>query len=77
MKNSIANQTKILVVEDEEAIRKLCQRVLAGEGFEVDIAADGKVAKAMISEQRYDIYLVDLKMPVLGGKELYEWLQEA
>lgn len=77
MKNSVTKQTKILVVEDEGAIRKLCQRVFAGEGFGVDVAADGKVAKAMICEQRYDIYLADLKMPVLSGKELYEWLQEA
>jgi DNA-binding response OmpR family regulator len=68
---------RILVVEDEEAIRKLCQRVLSGEGFEVNLAADGKVAKAMICERRYDLYLFDIKMPGLGGKELYEWLQEA
>ena len=77
MRNYITNQTKILVVEDEEAIRKLCRRVLAGEGFEVDVAADGKVAKAMICEREYGLYLLDIKMPVLGGKELYEWLQEA
>jgi DNA-binding response OmpR family regulator len=77
VKNSITNQTSILVVEDEEAILKLCQRVLAGEGYEVDIAVNGKVAKSMICERRYDSYLVDIMMPIMGGKELYEWLQEA
>ena len=77
MKSSITNQARSLVVEDEVAISKLCERVLTGEGFEVDVAANGKVAKAMICERRYDSYLFDIKMPVMGGKELYEWLQEA
>ena len=77
MKSSITNRKRILVVEDEAAISNLCERVLTSEGFEVDVAADGKVAKAMILVQRYDLYLLDIKMPVLDGKGLYRWLQEA
>lgn len=41
-----------MVVEDEPAIRSICHRVLTSEGFEVDVAADRKVAKAMICEGR-------------------------
>jgi len=77
VKRFVTNQARILVVEDEVAISKLCERVLTSEDFEVDVAADGKVAKAMICERRYDLYLLDIKMPVLDGKELYRWLQEA
>ena len=77
MKDSITNLKRILVVEDKAVIPELYQRVLTGEGFEVDVAADGKVAKAMIGERRYDLYVLDIKMPVLGGKELYGWLKEA
>lgn len=67
---------RILVVEDEPAICTLCQRVLAGEGFEVDIAVNGKIAQDMIEKQQYDLYLLDIKLPVMTGKELYQWLQE-
>ena len=68
---------RILVAEDEEAIAEICQRVLASEGFEVDVAGNGRVAQAMICERRYDLYLIDIKMPVMGGRGLYKWMQEA
>jgi len=77
MKTPDSTVKRILVVEDEPAIRKLCQRVLTEEGFEVDVASNGRIAMAMISEQEYDLYLFDIKMPIMDGKELYEWLQEA
>ncbi len=67
---------RILVVEDEPAICALCQRVLTREGFEVDIAVNGKEAQDMIEKRQYDLYLLDIRMPVMTGKELYQWLQE-
>jgi len=76
MKTTDANVRRVLVVEDEPAICELCQRVLTGEGFEVDIAANGKLAQDMIEKKQYDLFLVDIKMPVMGGKELYQWLKE-
>jgi len=76
MKNSSAGLKRILVVEDEPAIGDVCRRVLTDEGFEVDIAVNGKVAQDMIREKRYDIFLIDIRMPEMDGKELYQWLQE-
>jgi len=67
---------RILIVEDEPAIGTLCQRVLTGEGFEVDIAVNGKVAQGMIEKQQYDLYLLDIRLPVMTGKELYQYLEE-
>ena len=67
---------RILVVEDEPAICELCRRVLSGEGFEVDIAVNGRVAQGMIEEQQYDLCLIDIRTPQMNGKELYQWLQE-
>ncbi|MBI2288548.1 MAG: response regulator [Chloroflexi bacterium] len=67
---------KILVVEDEAAISQVCQRVLTSEGIEVDIAVNGKVAQAMIEKKQYDLCLVDIRTPVMDGKELYHWLQD-
>jgi len=60
MKKPGAGAKRILVVEDEPAISDVCQRVLTGEGFEVDIAVNGKVAQGMIEEKQYDICLIDM-----------------
>ncbi len=76
MNNSDEAVKRILVVEDEPAICDLCQRVLTSEGFEVDTAANGKVAQDMIEEKQYDLLLFDIKLPVMNGRELYQWLQE-
>ncbi len=71
-----ASAKRILVVEDEPAISDVCQRVLTGEGFEVDIAVNGKIAQDMLEEKQYDLCLFDIKTPTMNGKELYHWLQE-
>ena len=42
---------RILIVEDETAIGTLCRRVLAGEGFEVDITINGKTVQGMMEKQ--------------------------
>jgi len=76
MKNPGGRVKRVLVVEDEPAICELCQRVLTGEGFEVDIAVNGKVAQDMSEEKQYDLFLFDIKLPVMNGKELYQWLKE-
>jgi DNA-binding response OmpR family regulator len=69
---------KSLVVEDEPSIARMCIRALATEGFEVDIAADGKSAQARLSEQviRYDLCLIDIRTPGMNGIELYRYLEE-
>ncbi len=76
MKTPESDVKRILVVEDELGIGNLCQRVLTREGYEVDIAANGKIAQDMIEEKQYDLLLLDIRMPVMNGKEFYQWLQE-
>ncbi len=69
------DRKRMLIVEDEPAICGLVRRVLTDEGFEVDVAPDGRIAQSMIPEREYDLYLIDIKLPVMDGKELYKWLQ--
>ena len=76
MKNIGTGAKRILIVEDEPAISDVCRRILTSEGFEVDIAVNGKVAQDMLAETRYDLCLFDIKLPTMNGKELYQWLQE-
>jgi len=76
VKNSSAGAKRILVVEDEPAICELCRRVLTGEGFEVDIAVNGKVAQDMIEDKKYDLFLIDIRLPEMDGRELYKWIHD-
>ena len=65
-----------LVVEHETAIGRACQRVLKAQGFEVDIVSDGKAAQESVEKQQYDLLLLDIRLPIVNGIELYVWLQQ-
>jgi len=54
----------------------MCQRVLAREGFEVDIAVNGTLAQEMVEKKQYHICLIDIRTPKMNGVELYQWLQK-
>jgi DNA-binding response OmpR family regulator len=76
MKKAGANAVRVLVVEDEPSISQVCLRVLAGEGFEVDIAENGVKAQEKMQAKDYDICLVDIITPVMDGKRLFRWITE-
>ena len=76
MKAPHSSTKRVLVVEDEPAISQICLRVLVSEGFEVDIAVNGKVAQDMLEAKQYDFCLIDIRTPQMSGKELYQWLKK-
>jgi DNA-binding response OmpR family regulator len=61
------NTGKILVVDDEEAIRFFMADSLAEEGWDVTESDSGEAALVALSEERYDIILLDLRMPGIDG----------
>lgn len=63
---------KILLVEDEEPIRRLIMTILSSENFEFDSAADGEIALQKLNEQNYDLVLCDYRIPKLDGLKLYQ-----
>lgn len=60
----------ILVVDDEAPLRSLVRLYLEHEGFKVDEAVHGGEALNKIKQQRYDVLVLDLMMPVLDGWEV-------
>ncbi|MEE8373848.1 MAG: PAS domain S-box protein [Dehalococcoidia bacterium] len=60
----------ILVVDDEESIRKVLSRRLEAEGYCCVTAANGKEAMEAASKQHFDLVLTDIKMPVMSGMEV-------
>ena len=69
---------RVLVVDDEDAVRKVVIRFLEGRGHTVDAAADGGEALALLSTSSadYDVIVSDLRMPGLGGDNLLTRLQQ-
>jgi DNA-binding NtrC family response regulator len=76
MQNS-SRQKKALVVEDEPVISRICQRTLMSEGYAVDIAGNGSIAKTMIDNCKYDLCLSDIRTPEMNGIELYHYLEKS
>lgn len=67
---------RILVVDDEPNVVKSCARMLQLEGFEVEGATSGAEALALYRSRRFDLALVDLKMPDMDGLQLLAALKE-
>lgn len=72
-----AESRSILVVDDERPIAELIARALRAAHYDVDISLDGETALSMIERKRYDLIIADLRMPGIGGMELYEHFQRA
>ncbi|MCB2181796.1 MAG: response regulator [Desulfobulbaceae bacterium] len=60
-------KTKILIVDDELAVRQILQRLLEAEGYECRIADKGESALDMLSKEHFDLMLLDILMPELSG----------
>lgn len=61
---------RILVIDDEEIVRVSCKRTLVPEGYEVDTAASGTEGLEFFGKSKYDLVLIDLKMPGMDGIEM-------
>src|SRR5690606_33682362 len=67
---------KILIVDDEDAIRRTLKDILTFEKFKVDEARAGMDALDKIKKNDYDVVLMDIKMHVIDGMDALERLQE-
>ncbi len=70
-------KTRLLIVEDEPAIREGLEDVFVYHGYEVDSAADGRLGLQKASSGRYDLVLLDVMLPGMNGFEICDRLREA
>jgi CheY-like chemotaxis protein len=61
--------SRILIAEDEEALRAMCARALATDGHHVETAGDGSEALEILIRERgrFDLLLTDVRMPIMDG----------
>jgi len=64
------NQTKVLVVDDEEHVRELLRDILEGEGCQAVMAECGQKALSMFDAGKFDAVFTDIGMPEMSGWEL-------
>jgi two-component system, OmpR family, response regulator MprA len=67
---------RVLVVDDDEALRTALGRALRLEGYEVDVAADGAEAVNLLGTLRPDLVVLDVLMPVLDGLGVCRFVRE-
>ncbi|MCP4137161.1 MAG: response regulator [bacterium] len=61
--------SRLLIVEDEQHQRELYAVELEDEGYEVDQASNGKEAVDMVKSNKYDLVIMDIRMPEMDGIE--------
>ncbi|MGD0406635.1 MAG: response regulator [Candidatus Bathyarchaeia archaeon] len=67
---------RILVVDDDESIRKTMKAILEDEGYIVDLAATGSEAIQKTKEKAYNIALLDIRLPDMEGVELLKLIKD-
>lgn len=66
----------ILVVDDEQSIREVCKDFLEEEGYKVSLAIDGQDALEKMDYDDYDLFILDMNMPRIGGYELMKLIKK-
>ncbi|MFN7252132.1 MAG: response regulator transcription factor [Anaerobacillus sp.] len=73
----MSKEAKILVVDDEERIRRLLKMYLERENYEVEDAENGEIALQMAVDNNYDLILLDIMMPGMDGIEVCQELRKS
>ena len=67
---------KLLIIDDERGIRNTLREILADEGYEVEVAENGKQGLEMALSTAYDLIFTDIKMPEMDGMEVLKVLKQ-
>ncbi|HUO83630.1 MAG TPA: response regulator [Thermoanaerobaculia bacterium] len=71
----VQDSKRVLVVDDDDAIRRLVRTFLKRHGFETEEAKHGGEAIELISDDNFGVVLLDLMMPVVSGYEVVDYLK--
>ena len=72
----MADERKLLVVDDEEVVCQACRRIFSRQGFQVETYTDARQGIVKATENDYAIILLDMKMPHMDGIQFLEKLRE-
>jgi len=72
----MSQEVRVLVCEDDRAIRTLVELLLRRRGYTVDVAVDGEAAITALAGRPYDVIVLDLLMPGTTGYEVLDYLRQ-
>ena len=72
----MGQEVRVLVCEDDSAIRTLVELLLRRRGYTVDVAVDGEVAITALARGPYDVIVLDLLMPGTSGYAVLDYLRQ-
>jgi DNA-binding response OmpR family regulator len=75
MRPLFKRRKRVLLLDDDPSMQRLVARILASEGFRVDVFLTGSQAIAALATQTYDVLLLDLMMPHEGGMTVIRHLR--
>jgi len=67
---------KVLIIDDSVTVRMYHKQILLGGGYEIDEAENGMEALEKVSQKEYDLFIVDINMPILDGYSFVKRLRE-
>src|SRR6476661_4395011 len=70
------SQVHALIVEDDLTFREYLAELLKGKGFEVTAATDGVRGYELSQKNQYDVFIIDVRMPLVLGTELAQALKQ-
>ena len=75
MQAELDGRTRVLLVEDDEAIQGVLLTFLRENGCEVDVARDGQEALDLLAGENFDVMVTDLAMPGIGGADVIDLIR--
>jgi DNA-binding NtrC family response regulator len=72
----MAETSRILVVDDEDALRTVLSSELSSSGYDVATATDGDEAMAAVDNKKFELILLDIKMPRVDGFEVLKYVKK-
>jgi DNA-binding NtrC family response regulator len=73
---NLDKNSRIIIVDDDENIRKTMKTILEDEGYVVDLAATGIEAIEMTQETAYNVAILDIRLPDMEGVELLKLIKD-
>jgi DNA-binding response OmpR family regulator len=67
---------KILIIDDNDIVQLVLQKILVKEGYSVDVAVNGKEGLSLIDQSCYDLIITDLMMPYANGFEIISKIRQ-
>lgn len=68
---------RILIIDDEQLLLDLLSHLLSKIGYETDQALDSREAAGKLKDQKYDAIFLDMKMPLMDGRDFYRKIRDS